>query len=225
MVTPKRRNISQRSEMIYDTHEFGLLLDTREIFLNSDLGYTYDEAMIDHRSANTFARNIQILNNISNEPILVHMLTNGGDWDYGMAIYDTIKASPSDITILAYAHARSMSSIMPQAAKWRVIMPHADFLIHYGYLGVEGNYTSVVEEVDWSKKSTEVMIDIYAERCQYGEFFQEKSMTYEQVREWLRDKMSYKQEVYFTAREAVHYGFMDAVLGDEEFENISCLKE
>jgi len=225
MTTPKRRSISQKSEMIYDAHNFGLLLDTREIFLNSDLDYNHDDAMIDHRSANTFVRNIQILNNISDEPILVHMLTNGGDWNYGMAIYDAIKASLADVTVLAYAHARSMSSIIPQSAKWRVIMPNSDFLIHYGHLGIEGNYTSVVEEVDWSKKTTEVMLDVYAERCQHGEFFQKKSMTYEQVRDWLRDKMSYKQEVYFNSREAVYYGFMDAVLGDPEFENIPCLKE
>jgi len=226
MPGPKRRNISQRSEMLYDCHNFNIALDTREIFLHGDYSYDYDSVMVDFKSASTFIKNLQLLNSLTSESILVHLITNGGDWNYGMAIYDAIKNSKSDITVLAYAHARSMSSIIPQAAKWRVIMPNADFLIHWGTLGVpDYNYQSAVSEIDWAKKSTEIMLDIYISRCRDGQFFKRECMDDKSIREWLIDKINKKQEFYMTAREAVDYGFMDAVLGDEEFETIDRLRD
>jgi len=216
--------------MIYDAHEFGLLIDTREIFLNSDLRYDYNEAMLDHRAANTFIRNLQILNNINNSPILVHQCTNGGDWNYGIAIYDAIKAScddeeSSDIIVLSHAHSRSMSSVIPQAAKWRVIMPTADILIHWGTLTFDGNYTSVQADSHWSKKQSEIMLDIYVTRCKEGAFWDREGIeTEDEIKEFLRDKMDRKQEWYLTPEEAVDMGFMDAVLGDEGFETIRQLR-
>jgi len=143
-----------------------------------------------------------------------------------MAIYDAIKACPCQITLLAYAHARSMSSIIPQAADVRVMMPSADFLIHNGTLGFgECNYQSVVSEVEWAKKSTDVMLDIYVEKCRDGQFFKRDNMDDKQIRGWLEKQMAYRQEVYFTAKQAVDLGFMDAVLGDENYESIEVLRE
>jgi ATP-dependent protease ClpP protease subunit len=211
--------------MIYDTHEFGILIDTREIFLSSDLAYDYDEAMIDHRAANTFIRNLRILNNLGTDPILIHQCTVGGDWNYGIAIYDAIKASSSNIIIICHAHARSMGSIIPQAATWRVIMPNADLLIHWGTLEQGGNYTSVQAEAHWGRRIAEKMLDIYISRCKEGQFWEREGIeTEEEIREFLRDNMNKKQEWYMTPREAVDMGFFDAVLGDDEFETIKQLR-
>lgn len=223
----KRRNLSQKSEMLYDLHNFGVIMDTREIWLCSDLGYDYDEAMIDHRSANNFIRNLKLLDNMGDGTILIHMVTNGGEWSYGMAIYDAIKASRSNTVILAYAHARSMSSIIPQAATFRVIMPNADFLIHWGYWGFEGNHTSGMAEADWCRKLEEMMLDCYVERCVDAPFWQDRWKKNHEayIRKYLRDLMDKKQECYFTARESVEMGFMDAVLGDEGYETIQALRE
>ena len=212
--------------MVYDAQHFGIILDTRELFLSSDLSDNDNEAMIDHRTANAFIRNLRILNHMSSDPILIHMITCGGDWNYGMAIYDAIKESASETVVLAHAHARSMSSIIPQAATWRVIMPSADFLIHGGTLSLpELNYQSAVSEVKWSEKNYEKMLDIYISRCRDGQFFKREVMDRKAIREWLKGKIAQKQEFYMTAREAVDYGFMDGVLGDEDFENISSLRE
>jgi ATP-dependent protease ClpP protease subunit len=225
MADPKRRGISQRSEMIYDVHNFGIILDTREIFLSSALDYHYDDAMIDHKAANTFIRNLQILNYMGSDTILVHQITNGGDWNMGIAIYDAIKNSSSETVLLAHAHARSMSSIIPQAATWRIIMFNADFLIHWGTSVLDGNFTSVQAEAEWDKKISERMLDIYLERCKEGEYWTRNGMDEQTIREWLRDQMDKKQEVYMTPREAVDKGFFDAVLGDEGFETIKSLRD
>jgi ATP-dependent protease ClpP protease subunit len=209
--------------MIYDVHEFGVLLDNREIFLNSH--FNLEEECIDHRCASTFIRNLRILNHLGDSPILIHSITCGGAWNYGIAIYDAILHSSSDTVVLSHAHARSMSSIIPQAANWRVIMPNADFLIHWGSLGFNGNYSSAIAEADWCKKLSEIMLDIYVKRCKDGEFWKAEGITeVADIKAYLEEQMNKKQEFYMTARQAVEFGFMDAVLGDPEFESVAALR-
>jgi len=223
MAAPKRRNISQRSEMIYDVHEFGISLDTRELFIEPQDG----DGEIGPVTANRFIKNLRILTSLGEENILIHMCAPGGDWNYGIAIYDAINEcnkNKAEITVLCHAHSRSMSSIIPQAAKWRVIMPTADFLIHNGTLEYDGNYTSAVREADWAKKQIEIMIDIYVNRCCEGAFWKRENMDKKAIKEWITKELDIRQEFYMTPREAVDKGFMDAVLGDDEFENIESLK-
>lgn len=230
MPSPKRRNISQRSEMVYDAHNFGVIIDTREIFIAPPMDTQLEDACIDHRVCHQFLRNLYVLNSMGGDPILVHMCTCGGDWNYGMAMYDAIYMScqnpeSSNIVVLSHGQARSMSSVIPQAATWRVLMPNTEYLVHYGTYGDEGNYTNVVAGVDWHKKSTEVMIDVYVKRIKEGQFCKREGWDERQIRDWLKDTLDRKQEFYMTAREAVDKGFADAVLGDEGFETIEKLRE
>lgn len=225
----RRRTISQQSEMIYDCHNFGILVDTREIFLAPALDESYDEAMIDHTVAHNFMRNLKILNNINSKPILVHMITCGGCWNYGIAIYDAIKASCDDeelsnIVVLAHGHSRSMSSIIPQAANLRVIMPHADFLMHHGTMEMEGNYQSVISDALWAEEFvTPSMMAIYTGRCKDSDMFE--GWTEKKIEKHLLKMIEAKQEVYLSPRDSVRHGFMDAVLGDEGYETVSILRD
>ena len=227
MATLKKRTISQRSEMIYDAHSFGVIIDTREIFVTPT---DNDEKMIDSDTCCKFIKNLQLLNSLGEDAILIHMITCGGDWSYGMAMYDAIQAScddekMSDIAVLSYAYARSMSSVIPQAATWRVLMPHADFLVHYGTYSDEGNFTNVMANADWYKKSNEQMLDVYLQRIRDGQFFKREGWDDKQILQWLRDTIDKRQEFYMTPRDAVDKGFADAVLGDEGFETITKLRE
>jgi len=224
MANPKRRNISQRSELIYDAHNFGLILDTREIFISP----SETTLMIDWDTARQFLLNLQILNSISSDPILVHLVSCGGSWDYAMGIFDAIEHSNTDpklanVSTLSYAHARSMSSIIPQAAHHRVIMPTAYFMMHDGTYGDEGTVKTVFSGVDYYKKvANPRMIDIYVQKCKDGEKF--KNWDEEKIRDEIEKQIAYKDDVYLTAREAVEWGLMDAVLGDPGFENVKQLK-
>jgi len=230
MATQRRPSLSQRSELAYVIHSFDVNVDTRDIFLHGYINYEIEpmtEPGIDYRMASQFIKNLTMLNHFSKEePILIHMITCGGDWNFGMAIYDAIKHCESPVTILAYAHARSMSSIIPQAADYRVIMPNADFLIHWGQSGYEGNFTSVQAEAAWDKFIGETMLDVYVERCRNGDFWRRLNLkTDKSIREWLREELTKRQEFYMTPREAVDMGFFDAVLGDEEYETIDSLRK
>ena len=214
-LTSIRRTISQRSELINDFHDYGINPDSREIVLMSNPDGAEDG--IDWTCANTFIKNLLILNGLNHSPILIHQCTCGGDWNYGIAIYDAIAASPSPTVVLAHAHARSMSSIIPQAAKRRLIMPHADFLIHFGTAGIDGDSRSVVAEGRKVDEIDTMMIDIYSARCVRGPFFRRRKWSRDKVRVYLREQINEKREFYMTPAEAIDLGFMDGIFGSKPY--------
>jgi ATP-dependent protease ClpP protease subunit len=216
MIKKTRRNVSQRSELTYDLHEYGINVDTREIVLMSNQ-HNIDDG-IDWTCANTFIKNLLILNGLNHQPILVHQCTCGGEWNYGIAIYDAILASRSPVALVAHAHARSMSSVIPQAAKRRVIMPNADFLIHFGSAEYGGDSVSFSAEGEKCSELNSRMVDIYSGRCVRGPFFRRKKFTREKVRLHLRENMNAKREWYMPPSVCVDMGFMDGVFGANGFK-------
>jgi len=221
--TPRKK--TELEQLICDVHGHHLNHHNREIYVQS---YTGDdeEAGVDFRMCSTFIKNLHILDHQKDENILIHMQTCGGCWNYGMAMFNAIQFARSPVTILAYAHSRSMSSIIPQAAAKRVIMPDADFMVHNGTLSDEGEFTAVMSGMDHAKKTTQRMLDIYAHRCIKGEYFQKryKSLTHEKVVEFIKRKMEQKVDWWITAEEAVYYGFYDGVMGSKGFENFEKIR-
>ena len=82
---------------------------------------------------------------------------------------------------------------------------------------------SFIAEADWGRVLRERMLDIYANRCYRGPWFRKKRWSRERVKEWLRKEIDRVQERYMDAREAVEYGFMDAVLGDKGYATVESL--
>ncbi len=226
-----RHDLSNRSELIYDIHEFGLNHDTREIYLHGYIqAYSYEddgsEPGVDYRMCSNFIKNLHILTAMdSKKPILIHMSTGGGCWNYGMAIYDAIHFCPNQVTILAYAHARSMSSIIIQAADYRILMPNTDFLIHFGTTTYDGDAISCETEGDQAKKCTLRMLEVYAERVVDSEHPSYKGKSQLAVQNKLRKIMNEKREWDMTSQEAIEMNLIDAVLGDEGYENVTKLRE
>jgi ATP-dependent protease ClpP protease subunit len=213
-----RRSLSQRSELLNDLHAFGINPDTREIVLMSNP--ENDDDGIDWTCANTFIKNLLFLDGLNHQPILVHQCTCGGDWNYGIAIYDAILAARSPVTLLAHAHARSMSSVIPQAAKRRVIMPNCDFMVHFGTAAYEGDARSFVAEARQNERLDATMLAIYAAKCCKGPFFRRNRYSKDRVREYLRQHMNEVREWYMPAAEAVDLGFMDGVLGTPGYRTL-----
>ena len=216
----KRKTISQRSELIYDIHNFGINADTRELFINPDNGAEYDNAEIDHRVASMLIKNIRFLDSFKLDPIVIHMCSCGGIWEYGLAIYDAIMSTKSEVYIVAYAHARSMSSIILQAGDYRILSPNAYFMIHTGTDSYHGTTQGLITHAQQAQKSCEKMLDIYVDSCAEGPYFKQKKNSVAQIRTFLKKQMNKHQEWYMLAEEAVEYGFCDYILGDSKCPDI-----
>lgn len=186
-------------------HYYGLDADSRTIFVHP----VAHDACVDEIMTERFLKNLSILEGRSHDPLTIKFSTDGGSWDYGMAMFDAIAASPCYITTVSYAWARSMSSIIPQAADHRVIMPHATFMIHWGTNSYDGVAHGLMPYAEASQRADRCMMQVYVSRCREGARFQGQSDR--QIERFLREKMDRKVDWWLNAQEAVEYGFMDEV--------------
>jgi len=196
-------------------HSYNVDLRNREIMVSgeevmSEVGG--EEPGVDHVLAARCIRNIRILVNQDEiAPILIHMKTCGGSWNEGMAIYDAVKTCPVRVTILNYTHARSMSSLILQAADNRVMMPHSEFMFHHGTYSDEGEFVTVASTLDWYKRTADVMCGIYVDSMKNSEHSRWRGASRDRIRKWLDEQMEKKNDVYLSASEAVDHGFADSI--------------
>ena len=97
-----RTNRSHIYSAFSNWHDYGVLSQTREIFLESG-----DEG-IGSKHAVEFIKNLVMLESLSDNPIIVHQYNIGGDQNAGFAIYDAIKASKCKFLFICYGSASSM---------------------------------------------------------------------------------------------------------------------
>lgn len=207
-----------RIEML---HDYSVDPENREIYVSgepSSIENQYDvEPGVEFIMADRFVKNIRFLALQSNKPILAHLKTCGGNWQEGMAMYDAIKLCPCNVTVLSYTHARSMSSIILQAADWRVLMPNSYFLFHYGTEFLSGDVPSVLSQAEHAKHDVKVMLDIYVERAKKGAAF--KGMIDTEIRRVFKTEMEKKTDVYLTSEQAIKWGLADEVFSGD-WENL-----
>ena len=213
------------SDVISDIQSYGIDVKNRELYLHGYVANTDDDPGVDYKMASTFYKNIRFLDSVSNDPIIIHMHSVGGNWNDGMAIFDAICLAKSYVTIIAYGQAESMSSVDLQAADRRVMMPNTYFMCHFGSSGYSGNYLDVQKGAAFEKKMTETMLDIYTEGCVKSKYFKEQytDPTYEKVKNYLKRKFK-EGDWYLDANESVYYGFADLVLNTRKFNSIDSLK-
>lgn len=206
---------AKSDDPLYHLHEYDVDLISNHVYLFGVEDYINDDGFepgIEYIIANRFIRNFNLLMRRNPDvPILIHMKTNGGFWEEGMAIYDTIRSCPWPVTILSYTHARSMSSIIFQAANKRVMMPNSTFLFHDGTFGIEGTQKQIYSAVAFNKVADKTMMDIYSKMM--NESGEMKGIGVTKIKAWLRGQMDRKEDVYLTANETVKLG-----LGDEIFD-------
>jgi len=214
---------------LYDVHTYDVDFDANHIYLMGHDEYAGQEFLdtnepgVEFAMANRFIRNLNLLMRKSDEPILIHMKTCGGHWSEGMAIYDAIRSCPNNVCILNYTHARSMSSIIFQAADKRVMMPNSTFMFHEGAVSMEGTAKQFQTEAKECKKTSEIMLGVYADSLQ--ESGKMKEWTRTKIKAWLKNQMDKREEVYLNAAQAVEHGFADEIFGEGgEYDWESLLK-
>lgn len=212
------------SDIISKWHDYNINLNSREIFLSSEQDGEGLEGGINYQSSNKTLKNLILLNNIDNNNILIHLNSQiGGEWDYGLSIYDAIKTSNSTVNIVAYGMMASMSSLILQAGKHRVISPSGSLMIHWGENAASNTHPRAnLSQSKWFELINKKMIGIYAERCKIGKFFKGKSLSF--VKKFITDKINENEDWYLTSEEALKYGFVDGILGKKTYPTINDVK-
>ncbi|MDF1602572.1 ATP-dependent Clp protease proteolytic subunit [Nocardioides sp. YIM 152315] len=133
--------------------------------------------------------------------ISLYINSPGGSVSAGLAIYDTMRLIPNDVSTLAMGLAASMGQFLLSAGTpgKRYALPHSRVLLHQGSAGLGGTAVDIEIQAENLEHTKNVMIGLIAEHTgQPLEVIERDS---------LRDR-------WFTAEQAREYGFVDQVLTD-----------
>ena len=137
----------------------------------------------------------------SRSDVCLYINSPGGSVSAGLAIYDTMRLIPNDVSTLAMGLAASMGQFLLCAGTpgKRYSLPHAQVLMHQGSAGIGGTAIDIEIQAENLEHMKNVMMRITAEH------------TGQPVEKVERDA---RRDRWFTAEEAREYGFVDAVLTD-----------
>jgi ATP-dependent Clp protease, protease subunit len=137
--------------------------------------------------------------------ISLYINSPGGSVSAGLAIYDTMRLVPNDVSTLAIGLAGSMAQFLLCAGTRgkRFSLPHAQVLMHQGSAGFGGTAADVAIYSAQLERVGALMIDLTAEHTG-------------QPRD--RVEQDSRRDRWFSATEALEYGMIDHIL--ERVEDI-----
>jgi ATP-dependent Clp protease, protease subunit len=161
---------------------------------------------VDDRVANRLCTQLLLLSaEDARADISLYINSPGGSVSAGLAIYDTMRLIPNDVSTVALGLAGSMAQFLLCAgtAGKRFSLPHAQVLMHQGSAGFGGTAADVEIYAAQLERTGATMIRLIAEHT---------GQPVERVRQdSLRDR-------WFSAEEALEYGMIDHVV--ERVEDI-----
>ena len=155
---------------------------------------------VDDRVANRLCAQLLLLS--AEDPrtdISIYINSPGGSVSAGLAIYDTMRLIPNDVSTLAMGLAGSMGQFLLCAgtAGKRFSLPHAQVLMHQGSAGFGGTAADVEIYAEQLERTGALMTSLIAQHTG------QPVATVE--RDSLRDR-------WFTAEQARAYGMIDHIL-------------
>ena len=176
------------------------LLAERIIFLGSQ---------VDDDIANRLCAQVLLL--AAEDPIKdIHLYINspGGSISAGMAIYDTMVLAPCDVATYAMGMAASMGQFLLAAGTKgkRFALPHARILMHQPMGGVTGSASDIAIQAEQFTVIKKEMFRLNAE------------FTGQSVERIVEDS---DRDRWFTAEEALDYGFVDHIIARAEINGVA----
>ena len=131
--------------------------------------------------------------------ITLYINSPGGSVTAGMAIFDTMQLIEPDVATTAMGLAASMGQFLLSAGApgKRSILPHARVLMHQPSAGVGGTAADIAIQADMLTRTKHEMAELIAEH------------TGQPIDRIIADS---DRDRWFTAQEALEYGFVDKVI-------------
>jgi ATP-dependent Clp protease, protease subunit len=131
--------------------------------------------------------------------ITLYINSPGGSVTAGMAIYDTMQFIDPDVATIAMGLAASMGQFLLTAGARgkRAALPHTRILMHQPSAGVGGTAADIAIQADMLVKSKRELTELQAQHT--GQPIE-------------RIEIDQDRDRWFTAQEALEYGFIDRVI-------------
>jgi len=157
-------------------------------------------AEVDDQVANRLCGQLLLLSaEDPRQDISLYINSPGGSVSAGLAIYDTMRLIPNDVSTLALGLAGSMGQFLLSAGTRgkRFSLPHAQILMHQGSAGFGGTAADVEIYAGQLERVGTLLVRLIAEH------------TGQPVEKVEQDS---RRDRWFTAKEALTYGLIDHVL-------------
>ena len=183
--------VERTSYGVKESNPYNKLFEERIIFLG---------VQIDDASANDVMAQLLCLESADpDREISMYINSPGGSFTSLMAIYDTMQFIDNDVQTVAMGMAASMGQLLLCAgtAGKRYALPHARIMMHQPSGGVGG---------------TAADIAIQAEQMLYTKRMFQERVAYHTGQPQEQIEADSDRDRWFTAQEAVDYGFIDKVI-------------
>lgn len=166
------------------------LLKTRSILISGE---------INKDQADSFTKQMLILDSENNDPIYVYINSPGGDVYSGFAIHDMIRYVSSPVYVIGEGLVASAAALIYLAADKdkRLAFPHSTYLIHQPLSQMKG----VASDMAIQAEKMEGL------RCELDRLIADA--TGKSVEDVSRDT---ERDCWLTAKEALEYGIVDRII-------------
>ena len=163
----------------------------------------YVTGEIDDTKSTLVNAQIQFLASQSNADIRLYVNSPGGSVTSGLSIVDTMRTCGCDVQVVVAGIAASMAAIIVAAGTpgKRRILPHSLMMIHQPSIGhVSGKESDIKVISEYITGQRKVLDQMLAD------------FSNQPLKKVKRDTQS---DYYLTASEAVQYGLVDSIVGEE----------
>lgn len=177
------------NERSYDI--YSRLLEDRIIFLSGE---------IDDNVANSVvAQLIYLEGKNPDKDIFMYINSPGGSVSAGLAIYDTMNYIKCDVSTICIGMAASMAAVLLSSGTKgkRIILPHAEVMIHQPLGGAQGQATDIEIHARHIQKTRLLLNDILSKNT--GKSIDEI-------------KIDTERDNFMSAQSALEYGLVDKIL-------------
>ena len=181
-----------KGERSYDI--YSRLLKDRIIFLGEEID--------DHVATLVTMQLLHLEAEDPEKDIALYINSPGGSVTAGLAIYDTMNYIKSDVSTICVGMAASMGAVLLSAGTKgkRFALPNAEIMIHQPLGGARGQAQDIKIHADWILKTREKLNKILAKN------------TGQSMKKIEKDT---DRDNFMDATQAVSYGLIDKVIGNE----------
>ena len=153
--------------------------------------------------ASSIVAQLLYLSSESSDDIQLYINSPGGSVSAGMAIYDTMQYIDADVATVCIGRAASMGAvILSGGAKGkRMILPHAEVMIHQPSGGMQGQATEMEIAAEHIHRTKETLNQLLAANC---------GKNIDDIRH------ATDRDYWMNAEEAAEYGIVDVVIAKEK---------
>lgn len=140
------------------------------------------------------------------KPALVLLNSEGGCEFAGMAIYDTLRAHPAEVTVRVIGEACSMAAVILQAGDIRQMGKNSILMTHLGSIDESGHKENVRRKMKFSER-----FDVRLDQIMVDRINEKRSQTKEKsmdIKSWKKHDLF---DNYMTSQEALDLGLIDEI--------------